>query len=281
MRIAFTLVVSCFVLGCQSPTPPDAVVHVHDAIGFTVAVGSEAFACNKTFKLGTTDSTFSPQDMRFFISEVTLIGEDGAEYAYELEDDGTWQKDGVALLDFEDATGACSNGTAATNTSLRGHAATKGYHALRFTLGVPFALNHQDAASAPAPFNTTAMFWSWQGGYKFLKADGATTGLASGFNVHIGSTACQPGATPNSVAACDNPNRLTVLIENFDVETAHVQLDLGALLAGSNLDTNQPMSAPGCMSAPTDMDCQAIFARLGLPFASAPAQAQAIFSKVE
>jgi hypothetical protein len=30
---------------------------------------------------------------------------------------------------------------------------------------VPFARNHGDAASAPAPLNHTALFWNWNAGY--------------------------------------------------------------------------------------------------------------------
>ncbi len=78
-----------------------------------------------------------------------------------LEQDGVWQHEDVALLDFENKAGACANGTVELNTSVRGTvpAGTRS-SGLRFKLGVPFALNHANAATAPSPLNLTAMFWN-------------------------------------------------------------------------------------------------------------------------
>jgi uncharacterized repeat protein (TIGR04052 family) len=151
------------------------------------------------------------------------------------------------------------------------------YKAISFTVGVPFEQNHQDAAAAAAPLNSTAMFWSWMGGYKFLKIDGVTTGLPMGHNVHLGSTGCVAGATPNSVASCSTSNRVRVTLQGFDPEAKAVALDIASLLAGSNLDVNMAMSAPGCMSGATDADCAPIFAKLGLPFGAAAAGVQGAF----
>lgn len=89
-----------------------------------------------------------------------------------------------------------------------------------------------------------------------------------------------PGATPNSVTSCSAPNSVRVVLTGFDAEKSVVTLDLATLFAGSNLDTNMAMTAPGCMSGPTDADCAPIFSRLGLPFGTAAATPQTVFTLV-
>ena len=51
------------------------------------------------------------------------------------------------------------------------HRSSGHYTGLLFTVGVPFALDHVDAATAPAPLNFTAMNWVWQAGFKFIRSE--------------------------------------------------------------------------------------------------------------
>lgn len=258
----------------------DAGTHTHQDVTqltFKAKVGTQDFACGQTYQVGTPATQYKPRDFRLYVHDVVLTTEDGTDVPFTLTDDGTFQRAGVALLDFEDKTGECGNGTDVTNTVLKGNAKGGHYHKLSFTLGVPFDQNHQDAAAAQAPLNSTAMFWNWMGGYKFLKVDGTTTGLPMGHNLHVGSTACQMGATPNSVSSCTNPNRPRITLDEFNPELNTVVLDLAALMDGANLDTNLAMSAPGCMSTPTDTDCAPLFLHLGLPFGGAAAGTQTFF----
>jgi uncharacterized repeat protein (TIGR04052 family) len=198
-----------------------------------------------------------------------------------LAQDGMWQLDNLALLDFEDGSGPCRNGTAGTNTEVRGSVPAGRYTGLRFTLGVPFARNHGDPTTAPAPLNLTALFWNWQGGYKFVKFDTASSGLngahamagaghgggaASGFSVHLGSTVCASAARTEAPSSCQNPNRVTVQFERFDAATQTVVADIGAVLADANVDVNAPRTSPGCMSFPNDADCPPVMGALGLGY---------------
>lgn len=235
------------------------------SIAFKAKVGTQDFACGQTYTLGNPQTQYQPRDFRLYVHDVKLVAHDGSTAPFALTDDGVWQRAGIALLDFENKAGECANGTTETNVTLRGGAPANDYHQLKFTLGVPFSANHQDATAALPPLNTTAMFWSWMGGYKFLRADGVTTGLPMGHNLHLGSTACVAGSTPNSVERCDNPNRLEVTLD-FDPTVDAVVVDLAAVLGDVAIDTNLANSAPGCMSAPTDVDCAPIFANLGLGF---------------
>lgn len=280
-RFALLCCAALTACGAMTSTPLDAGTHLHThadvtKLTFKAKVGAQDFACDQTYQLGTPATQYKPRDFRLYVHDVVLTTQEGVDVPFALTDDGTFQRAGVALLDFENKAGECSNGTAETHTTLDGKAAGGHYHKLSFTLGVPFEQNHQDAAAAQAPLNSTAMFWNWMGGYKFLKIDGVTTGLPMGHNLHVGSTACMAGATPNSVASCSNANRLRVTLD-FDPDSDVVVLDLASLFETSNLDTNLAMSAPGCMSAPTDTDCAPVFSKLGLPFGGTAAGPQAFF----
>ncbi|MCC0179392.1 metallo-mystery pair system four-Cys motif protein [Waterburya agarophytonicola K14] len=142
------------------------------AINFEAWVGEDRFACGESYdNIGTAESTITPTDFRLYISNVALIDEDNNAVPLELEQDGKWQYENTALLDFEDGTDGCDNGTTETNSTIVGTIPEGDYQSLQFTLGVPKNLNHDDAAIAPSPLNLTSMWWNWQGGYKFLRVD--------------------------------------------------------------------------------------------------------------
>jgi uncharacterized repeat protein (TIGR04052 family) len=262
LALAALLATAC---GDEPTAPQDEPVKL--SIAFKPMVGSQDFACGQLYTgVGTSATTYEPKDFRLYVHNVRLLSH-GTEVPVTLTDDGAWQRDGLALLDFENKTGLCSNGTEATNHLLVG-TAPKGHHytGLRFTVGVPFEKNHQDASTAAAPLNVSTLFWGWEGGYKFLRLDGRTRGLPNGHNLHLGSTGCQTSG-PNQVTACQNANRFEVELADFDpTGSRHVVLDVTALFASSNLDMNQAQSAPGCMSTSDDADCAPLFQRLGLAF---------------
>ncbi|MDY7227531.1 MbnP family copper-binding protein [Hyalangium rubrum] len=263
---------------CGGDDAPQTVL-----LSFKPMVGNQAFACGQTYTgLGTTATRYEPKDFRLYVHNVRLVSTGGQEVPVTLTENGDWQKDGLALLDFENKAGLCSNGTEATNNRIMGTVPAGDYSGLRFTVGVPFAMNHQDASVASTPLNVSTLFWGWAGGYKFIRLDGRTSGLPSGHNVHLGSTECQT-AGPNQVTSCQQENRFEVELAGFDPEKAqNVVLDVATLLAGSDLDTNQANSAPGCMSATNDADCGPIFQRLGLAFNGTQANpANQTFFRVE
>lgn len=261
---------------------------------FAAQVNGQPFACGQSYAaVGTTRSTITPSDFRFYVSEVHLIDGAGRAVPVALAQDGVWQLENIALLDFENGSGPCRNGTAAINTTVRGTVPAGTYTGLRFTLGVPFARNHGDPTIAPSPLNLTAMFWNWQGGYKFIKFDTASTGQpattapadprgggnASGFSVHLGSTVCAAASRTEAPSACQNPNRVTVQFDRFDAAAQTVVADIGAVLAGANVDVNAPNTSPGCMSFLNDADCPPVMGALGLAYGGVAAPGpQRLFS---
>ncbi len=160
-------------------------------IPFAAEVGDVAFDCAQEYDgIGTTNATVSITDFRFYVHDVRLMRADGEAVALELEQDGLWQYENLALLDFENDSGACSNGTSQTRTVVRGAVPVGAYVGLSFRLGVPAELNHLNAAKAPSPLNLSALFWAWTSGYKYLRVDSIATGAAGPFNLHLGAGEC-------------------------------------------------------------------------------------------
>jgi uncharacterized repeat protein (TIGR04052 family) len=187
-----------------------------------------------------------------------------------LEQDGTWQYRNVALLDFENATGTCANGTSATNDRVRGRVmapAGARFVGLRFKLGVPQDLNHQNQATAPSPLNLSTLFWAWQSGYKFARLDGRVGSNA--VNIHLGSTGCT-GDPMQGMVNCAETNRPEYTLMGFDSTQNVVVADLARLVATTDVSRDMG-GAPGCMSAAADPECRTMLPAFGIAVGGAPA----------
>lgn len=195
-------------------------------------------------------------DLRFFIYDVELITADGNEQPVAMDTTPPWQNGAVALVDLEDGQGACDTGSPATHAAVTGHVAPGEYVGMRFTLGVPFSLNHADPATAVPPLDRTEMHWHWLAGYKFLRA-----GMRKGDDLawlHLGSTGCE--GRIGAVSSCAQPNRTTIKLAAFDLDHDVVAVDLGTLFA-------EAMAADGthaCQSEPDNVLCAPMLRHLGL-----------------
>lgn len=255
----------------------DTAARTPVTVGFAARVGGESAACGPTYPdlgLGATELTL--RDLRFYVHDLELVDAAGAGHVVALTVDGKWQGERVALLDFEDKTGPCQDGTTDVNDRVVGTVEPGTYVGLRFALGVPPELDHLDTATAAPPLDLSGMFWGWTLGYKFFRLD-AETAAGDGWNVHIGAIGCtREGA---GAITCADDNVAHVELAPFDSTTDVVVLDLAALFATSDLRTDHGPSA-GCMSDADDGDCPAIYARFGLPFGGVPAPGpQAVFAR--
>ncbi|WP_147105256.1 MbnP family copper-binding protein [Tateyamaria sp. syn59] len=269
-------------------------------ITFAAELDGQQFSCLETYEgVGAGPLPIQVLDYRMFVSEPALLKADGTAVPMALEQDGAWQVENIALLDFENATGSCTNGTADTNMTLRGTVPEGTYAGLSFAIGVPFDWNHGDPTVAPSPLNLTAMFWNWRAGYKFIKfetspvmgdgmnmastthseSDGHGDTAASGWFLHLGSTMCPaPSRTEAPTEACANPNVMQVVFDDFDPANHVVVIDPAPVIAGADLATNAPETSPGCMSFPNDIDCNTVLPRLGLAFNEFDAEDQLLAS---
>jgi uncharacterized repeat protein (TIGR04052 family) len=242
-------------------------------------------------------------DLRLYVSNVKMVKADGSEVAVSLTD-SDWQgsagTDGVTLLDFENGTCVNGSGTPATNAKVIGKVATGSYTGVKFTLGVPDAMNHVNpTATAIKPLDSTVpgMLWAWQSGRKFIRiefspenastagsftggvqlinADGSQAYVANAdgspstipvantntFVYHLGSTGC----TGDGVAtpfSCTTPNTRDIKLAAFNPASQRVAIDLQQLFSGNNGTQNTNGTSAGCMSSPTDPQCSAMFTAL-------------------
>jgi uncharacterized repeat protein (TIGR04052 family) len=299
MRVFSYLALLCAV-GVLPTAAQSGAVHVR--IAFQATLGGKTFACGDVYEgVGLRHSTVTPEDLRFFISNVRLLTSDGRETTVALDQDGIWQYRNLALLDFEDGTGGCRNGNSGIHREITGTVPQGAYSAIRFDLGVPFQLDHIDPLTAPSPLNMMAMLWSWQNGYKFVRAGveflrpampsvepAADQPLANaaakrdhrtgGFPVHLGSTACvSSGGTAAPQQECVHPNRPTVTLNNYNAAADVILFNLDHLLARSDVSGSADTKFAGCMSFESNDNCVPIMAAFGLAFRDAPASEQSVF----
>lgn len=255
--------------------PPAQTLPV--SIAFAAKAGQADVRCGSPIAaLGTGATAAELRDLRFYVSEVALVTDQEVAVPVVLTP-STWQTDSVALIDLEDATGACAEaGTALTHATIEGTVAAGTYTGVRFTVGVPAALNHSDYAVATAPMDVQAMAWSWQAGRKFLQievdpagglARPAPAAPAKSFYAHLGSTGCVGNPVTGETVSCARSNRMAFHSHGFDQASQRIIVDLATLLATSNLAADGG-GAPGCMSGSTDPECAPIFSALKIDLES-------------
>lgn len=248
------------------------------SIDFQAVVGEEAFSCDGAYSVGQDGVTVRPIDLRFYLHDLRLVDEAGEEVAFTPDEDA-WQRDGVVLLDFEDDSGSCNTGSAGTHTAVTGTVdGAERVAGIRFTVGVPEDQNHLDAAVEPAPFNAQGMWWSWSGGFKYMKVDVETDTKPTVF-FHLGATGCT--GDPGVGYTCGYAHRPTITLDGLTIGENTVVFDLASLYAGIAVDGEQAEgdSLPGCMSFTGDPECPPMISALGLGFMDAePPASQSAFT---
>ena len=134
-------------------------------IAFAAEVGGTPFACGQTYAgLGTTAAAYVGTDFRFYVHDVRLMmhGDAGPVEVPVTLDANDFQADGVALLDFETGGTGCQMGSTSTHTAITGTVPAGAYGGIAFKVGIPFAKNHLDVATAAPPLNIPAMYWAWK-----------------------------------------------------------------------------------------------------------------------
>lgn len=217
---------------------------------FSASFGEQPVSC--------TSSAPSLNDLRFFVSEFSAIDADGKRVSLGLSDDNEFQSPAVALVDLESGDGSCTNGTPELNADVTIQLPKDAdFQSLEFSVGVPFASNHQDPLSAAAPLDDSAMHWHWRSGYKFMRA-GLDTGEAVSW-LHLGSTGCM-GQT-RAIQSCKNPNRVTVTLPYQAALVRGVDVQLDQLFLAVDLAADRQFD---CSSGPLEESCLAVFPALGL-----------------
>jgi len=197
---------------------------------------------------------FRLTDLRLFVHDVRV---DGDKVVFASSDVA---QPHVALL--TPLSAPCP--TTALSPQLQLPASVVGKAAkLQLTVGVPFDDNHANPAIAQPPLKGTAMHWSWQAGYKFVRLEGHILDdngqKTAPARVHIGSTACQ--GPMSAVSHCDQPNRPRVALDVVVAKDAPLvlQLPLDQLVVPTAGDPK-----PGCMGGVDDVGCPPVLQAVGL-----------------
>ncbi len=275
MRIISVVLVSWMIVGCsESKTEASRPI----SIEFAARNKQEPISCEKGLNtLGLSRVTARLKDFRFYISDPALIGANGERYPISL-DPGPRQSDRIALVDFLDRQDGCDGDQKETHTRITGTLPSDASGSrLEFTVGVPEDWNHIDSVGAPAPLDVASLYWSWQGGFKFMRIDLAPEGgisrpdepdfVATTFNFHLGSTDCKGQPESGESVQCERANRPLIVLEGYTENVSRVVLRYDQLIADLDLSVDQA-DTPGCMSATSDPECQSLFERLGLDFTS-------------
>jgi uncharacterized repeat protein (TIGR04052 family) len=264
-------------------------------LNFRASFGDQEFACGQEYAdQGTPSTLITPQDLRFYVSNVRLVNEQGAEVPLTIEERSPFQGGGVALLDFEDASGACQNGTPDTNSTVTGSVPAGSYSGVKFSTSVPADLNHQDPTTLPAPLQAGGMTWGWLYGYKFLKVEvlqvltpqltdagpDASAPVPGAGLLHLGSTGCSNQVEADAgddfaappTTACGSPNRNEIELTGFDPEANVIVADIAQLFSATDLTT-----ASFCHSSGDP--CPSLFESAGVDFDTGEAlDVQTLFS---
>ncbi|HTU60960.1 MAG TPA: MbnP family copper-binding protein, partial [Polyangiales bacterium] len=270
----------CLLLACNRDDPqPKAEREIE--LQFDVKVDGQRARCGELLPgVGSTRRDASLIDLRFFVHDLALVDARGRRVLVELPDDGRWQYRNVALLDFEDGTAECSNGSPETNARIVGKVPEGRYQGLFFRVGVPEPLNHGDPKPYREPLADSALHWDWTAGYKHLRFElqlvenGAQP--ASGFDIHIGADQCN---REDGEIRCARENVAAVDLRAFDADADKVVFDLGGLLADLSLEPRRDdENLPGCESKAIDPDCGPVFEAFGLSLERGkPTVAQRVF----
>ncbi|MFP2907735.1 MbnP family copper-binding protein [Pyxidicoccus sp. 3LFB2] len=235
-------------------------------VRFSPQVREQPLRCDTSFTdIGTSRAVIELLDFKMYLRDVTLVRANGERHPLTLEQDGRWQRDAIALLDFEDGTGTCDTGSPGMRSEVVGTAPEHDdYTALEFKVGMSPEQNHLNGPIEPPPFNAPNMWWSWQGGFKFVKLD-VRSRTNEEFYFHLGASGCTGSVADGYTCGADNQS--TILLSGFNPDSNQVVLDLAGLF--SNIDVERVPdgvtdSMAGCMSGAGDPECPAFFEHFGM-----------------
>jgi uncharacterized repeat protein (TIGR04052 family) len=252
----------CLLLLSLSACSPTKNNQVNKHIKFVPSFAEQSLACNT--RISIDDKFWSINELAFFISELRITDEH-TSYALTLVDNA-WQSQNVALIrqspdcaenrtnlrvsfSFEDSRDLFLT----SNESLE----------LRFSLGVPFEINHQNPVTQSSPLNDSSMFWAWRNGYKFIRWD-MQNEMSESWSFHLGSVGCESAAMVRAPAQeCKFPNRIEVSLplklNSLQNNEVVINMDLSLILGDL-----MPSQSTTCMFSSIDEpSCQKLLNNSG------------------
>jgi len=216
-----------------------------NSIEFTPHFNGEALQCNRDFVIDNYQWQFN--QLQFFISSI------------EIKVNDTWLKPTLIISSYQTEEIAllgeyCAD-TNQENWQLVFNDIFEKASQIRFTLGLPFAVNHLNPLTQESPLNIPSMFWGWQKGHKFLRLE--MTSANDSWLFHLGSVGCKASSPLRAPKQeCLYPNRYTYKLP-ISRTNNKISVDLSALIQGIKLSAET-----SCQSSPENKSCQQIIKNL-------------------
>jgi len=243
---------------------------------------------NKTLKCLSPFShqgkSWQYSQLQFFVSEVEVKDQNGKWQIWQLTEN-EYQSSNVALIGEYCQSNKVKQQSVHTREgnwqlSFEQVIEPSTISQLRFTLGVPFYLNHQNPLLQASPLNVPNMFWVWQTGHKFFRLDMEEVNEFSqkdNWQFHLGSTGCKapsPLRAPKNLCVNGNQAKITLDIKanTQGKELPSIDVDLSHLFSG--LITTKQNS---CQSEPDNNSCLPLFKSVGLLVPKVKSQRQSLF----
>ena len=186
------------------------------------AWATSAFALNTDYTT-SENQTVKLSKFKYLLSNFRLVKADGSEHAvpesYFLVDASKTASLKLMLKDIPSAD----------------------YTTLKYIVGVDSARNTSGAQEG-ALATTNDMYWSWNSGYIFMKAEGTSPQNAMGISYHIGGFA---GANAAQREIVINFAGDKLKVRNGNEVMIHVKGDVKTLFNGFDISTTSMMHMPG------------------------------------
>jgi hypothetical protein len=169
----------------EPPATPDTRKEIE--LRFFPKFGTTPLQLNEKYLNAAGDSVWFTT-LKFYLSETALIDTLGA--AIPLEGESHLHKGqhgttpNIWMVDFSDAE-FVANGYFSVH--VKGNPGK--YRGIKFSVGVPYDLNHRDVSTQDPPLGpNSGMYWAWNPGYIFHKMEGKvdSAGTPRDFLYHLG-----------------------------------------------------------------------------------------------
>lgn len=182
--------------------------------------------------VNAADESYTINNLKFFLTDIAFSRSNTPERA--AHSDAAAQ--GVFFVDLTETKQDTATGFLQHTTSFTTQ--TGDYSDIRFSIGVPRALNHSDPTMAPYPLDVgnADMFWEWNSGYIFFLAEGRSP-VAEDSLLHL-AIGGDARIMPISFGDIFNAVPLIQVKENT-LTRIYVKLDINKLFVNPD---NQPYS---------------------------------------
>lgn len=233
------ILAAIFITSC---TPSKETVRVE----FRPFYNNKAISCDLNFHHANEE--WSINTFAMFLSSLQLVNSLGEKQKVEFVE-SNWQTPETGLLWF---IPRCEQNKLLSTTFnynlLMQIDSIDLYQAkqLEFRLAVPFAENHANPLTQPAPLNNPEMFWTWQTGHKFMRFDLKQKNSNANWAFHLGSIGCTSKSTLRAPSEeCKQANRLKVDIDipkrkGINHEILVININIDTMIKGIDITKSAP-----------------------------------------